>query len=259
MPRMDADSSEPVIRVRGLAKRFGEIQALAGIDFDVPAGTIVGLLGPNGAGKSTTLHCMLGVVEPDAGTIEVHGRSMATHRRQILAEIGFGSASVSLPQNLTVRENLITFARLYGVRDIRARIAELLEMVELPNVGHRVLSRLSTGQISRINLTKALIHRPKVLLLDEPTASLDPDIADKVCHLIRRIQHQEGVTVLYTSHNMYEVEKLCDDVVFLSRGRILATGHPAEILERFGSDSMESFFVSVARGGELLGPQEDDA
>ncbi|UCG32965.1 MAG: ABC transporter ATP-binding protein [Phycisphaerales bacterium] len=256
---MDADSSQPVVCVRGLAKRFGDIQALAGIDFDVPAARIVGLLGPNGAGKSTTLHCMLGVIEPDAGTIELRGRSLATHRQHILAEIGFGSASVSLPQNLTVNENLITFGRLYGVRDIRARIAELLEMVELPDVGDRVLSRLSTGQIIRINLTKALIHRPSVLLLDEPTASLDPDIADKVRTLIRRIQRHEGVTVLYTSHNMYEVEQLCDRVIFLNRGRIIARGSPQEILQQFGSESMESFFVQVARGGELIGRQEEDA
>jgi len=165
--------------------------------------------------------------------------------------VNFSSAYISLPFNLSVRENLEVFGRLYGVKDRSERIARLLEMFEIPDVANTVTGKLSSGQVTRVNLCKAFLNDPEILFLDEPTASLDPDIAEKVRSALKRVQRERGVTILYTSHNMREIELVCDRVIFLSRGRVVAEGTPREILERADAESLEKVFITIARGGAI--------
>jgi ABC-2 type transport system ATP-binding protein len=248
---------EPVIDVRGLTKRFGAVTAVSGLSFSVERGQIFGLLGPNGAGKTTTIQLLLGLTTPGAGSIRIFGLDATLHRRAILQRSNFSSAYVSLPSNLTVRENLQVFARLYGVRSPRFRIDELLALFEIPDVGKTVTGALSSGQATRLNLCKAFLNEPEILFLDEPTASLDPDIAEKVRAVLRRIQRERGVTILYTSHNMREVEILCDRVLFLSKGSSVCEGTPREVLERSRAGSLEQLFISIARDGGLRGVEDE--
>jgi len=249
-------SQPPVIEVRDLTKRFGAVAAVEGLSFSVERGRIFGLLGPNGAGKTTTIQLLLGLTTPTAGTIRVFGLDVARHRRAILQRSNFSSAYVSLPSNLTVRENLHVFARLYGLRRPQRRVAELLELFEIPDVAKTVTGALSSGQATRLNLCKALLNDPEVLFLDEPTASLDPDIAEKVRAILRRIQRERALTILYTSHNMREVEILCDRVLFLSKGRSVREGTPREVLEQSRAESLEQLFISIARDGDLRSTEE---
>jgi ABC-2 type transport system ATP-binding protein len=246
MPPADA-----VLTARDLRKRFGDLTALDGISFELKRGEILGLLGPNGAGKTTTIQLLLGLTSPTAGEVRLFGLDLARHRREILQRVNFSSTYVSLPSNLTVWENLNVFARLYGIRKPRARVEELLELFGIPEVKNRVTGALSSGQQTRIHLVKALINDPEILFLDEPTASLDPDIAAKVREVLHRVQRERGVSMIYTSHNMREVELMCDRVIFISRGRIVTEGTPAEIVERARSQSLEDLFISIARDGEL--------
>jgi ABC-2 type transport system ATP-binding protein len=227
------------------------VTAVGGLSFAVARGEIFGLLGPNGAGKTTTIQLLLGLTTPTAGEIRVLGLPLATHRREILRRCNFSSAYVSLPSNLTVRENLEVFARLYAVRDRRRRIAELLELFEIADTARRLTGALSSGQATRLNLCKAFLNDPEVLFLDEPTASLDPDIAEKVRVTLSRIQRERAVTMLYTSHNMREVEILCDRVLFLSRGRAVRQGTPAEVLADSRAESLEQLFIAIARDGDV--------
>jgi ABC-2 type transport system ATP-binding protein len=176
---------------------------------------------------------------------------VARERTRILARVNFSSAYIALPANLTVRQNLTVFARLYGIRRAETRIASLLELFEVPEVADRVTGGLSSGQLTRINLCKAFLNDPEVLFLDEPTASLDPDIADKVRTALRRIQRERSVTMIYTSHNMPEVERMCDRVLFLSRGRAVTSGTPAQVIARANSGSLEDVFLAIARGGDV--------
>ncbi len=244
-------SSETVIEVKGMTKRFGDVVAVDGVSFGVRRGEILGLLGPNGAGKTTLIHLMLGLVTPTAGGARLFGLEIGRNRRRILARVNFSSAYIALPSNLTVWENLNIFARLYGLRKPRAKIDMLLELFEVPGVINRKTGALSSGQITRVNLCKAFLNDPEVLFLDEPTASLDPDIAAKVRATLRRIQRERGVTMIYTSHNMREIELMCDRVVFLARGRVVVEGPPEEVLRRARSASLEEVFVAIARDGEL--------
>ena len=240
-------AGEPAIAVEGLTKRFGDVLAVDGVSFSVSRGAIFGLLGPNGAGKTTTIQLLLGLTTPSAGRIRILGRPMPRERRAILARVNFSSTYVSLPANLTVWENMNVFARLYGVRDPARRVAELLELFEVPAIRGKVTGSLSSGQLTRLNLCKAFVNDPQVLFLDEPTASLDPDIADKVRATLRRIQRERGVTMLYTSHNMAEVERMCDRVAFLRRGAIVAAGTPRELAGRSATGSLEDVFIAIAR------------
>jgi len=239
--------AENVIEVRSLTKRFGDVTAVDGISFELRRGEILGLLGPNGAGKTTTIQLLLGLTSPSEGEIRIFGLDPARHRREILQRVNFSSTYVSLPSNLKVRENLTVFARLYGLRKPRRKIEELLELLEIPEVMDRVTGALSSGQQTRIHLAKALINDPEILFLDEPTASLDPDIAAKVRDVLRRVQRERGVSMIYTSHNMREVELMCDRVMFLAGGRIAAAGTPAEVVERARSTSLEDLFIAIAR------------
>ncbi|HEX7329590.1 MAG TPA: ABC transporter ATP-binding protein [Casimicrobiaceae bacterium] len=234
--------------VRGLVKRYARVEAVAGISFDVCAGTTTALLGGNGAGKTTTLSMLLGVLLPTAGAIEVLGCDMLRERHRVLPRLNFTSPYVDLPKRLTVRENLSVFADLYGVARPSRRIDELAAEFDLGAVLRRPYGELSAGQRTRVSLAKALLNRPDLLLLDEPTASLDPDVGDRMRSYLERYQRDSGCTMLLASHNMGEVERMCSDVIMLRAGRIVDQGAPVELIARYGRDTMEEVFLDIARG-----------
>jgi ABC-2 type transport system ATP-binding protein len=257
----NTSSTDAITEVSQLTKRFNSLTALDSLSFKVCRGDILGLLGPNGAGKTTAIHCMLGLVTPSSGSIRIMGFDVARQRRKILARVNFSSAYTALPSNLTVRENLIVFARLYGLKSARERIDTLLELFEIEGTNDRLTGSLSSGQLTRLNLCKAFLNDPEILFLDEPTASLDPDIAAKVRERLQELQRQRGVTMIYTSHNMQEVEQMCDRVIFLATGRIVMQGSPAEIIKQSKSRSLEDLFIAIARNGHLyqtVDNQEDE-
>jgi ABC-2 type transport system ATP-binding protein len=239
--------TEPVVEARGLRKTFGDTVALEELSLTLSRNEIVGLLGVNGAGKTTALNMLLGLTTPTAGDIRIFGREFRPNRIAILQRTNFASAYVALPGNLTVGQNLYVFAKIYGIRDHRTRIAELLELLEIPHLRRRVTGQLSAGESTRVQLCKAYLNNPELLLLDEPTASLDPDIADKVRKFVRTQQRDRGAAVLYTSHNMRDIEEVCDRIVFIHKGKVLTTGTPAEVVERFKQDSLEDVFIRIAR------------
>jgi ABC-2 type transport system ATP-binding protein len=243
--------AEPVLRVTDLVKRFGEFTAVGGVSFDIAPGEILGLLGANGAGKTTAINMVLGLITPTSGRIEVFGRDLAQHRTAILRQMNFCSTYTNLPGNLLVWQNLTVFGKLYAVPDLPRRIDEVLALLEIGHLKKRVAGHLSAGESTRLNLCKALLNRPRLLLLDEPTASLDPDIADKVRKAVRRVCDEDGVTMLYTSHNMRDVEEVCDRVVFMHKGTVLHQGTPEEIVAHFQEKTLEDVFIRVARGGDL--------
>jgi ABC-2 type transport system ATP-binding protein len=238
-----------VIRVQHLTKRFGSLAVVDDLTFSVTAGEIVGFLGPNGAGKTTTLAMLLGLLLPSAGQVQILGLSMPAERQRILARVNFTSPYVSLPGNLTVSENLTVFAHMYGVRNARERIDGLLERFGLAAMRGRTANRLSSGEGTRLGLVKALLNDPDVLFLDEPTASLDPDGAERVREGLRAIRAQRRMTIFYTSHNMQEVERLSDRILFLFRGQLIADGPPGDVLRKFARENLEEMFLEVARHG----------
>jgi ABC-2 type transport system ATP-binding protein len=242
--------SAPAINVRDLTKRFRDDApaAVDGISFVVPRGRVVGLLGGNGAGKTTTISMLLGILVPSSGTVEVLGIDMRANRYPALARINFSSPYVDLPARLTVRENLSVFGGLYGVKDLRARIDELAALLDLGDLLARKNGSLSSGQKTRAALAKALINRPELLLLDEPTASLDPDTADRVRGHLAEYARAEGAAILLASHNMAEVERLCADVLMMKGGKIVDRGSPDALIARYGREDMEQVFLDVARG-----------
>ena len=240
--------NDSAISVRRLHKRYAKVDALRSVSFDVRAGTTTALLGGNGAGKTTTLSMLLGVLTPTAGAISVLGFDMLKFRYQVLPRMNFTSPYVDLPKRLTVRENLRVFADLYGVINPRERIAELADEFDLTALLKRPYGELSAGQRTRVSLAKALINRPEVLLLDEPTASLDPDIGDRMRTYLETYQRESRCTVLLASHNMSEVERMCDDVIMLRAGLVVDQGAPDELVARYGRDSMEEVFLDIARG-----------
>jgi ABC-2 type transport system ATP-binding protein len=245
------------IRVTHLTKRYGGVLAVDAIDFAAPAGATVGLLGGNGAGKSTTIAMLLGLLVPTEGSISVLGHNMARDRFAALARMNFSSPYVSLPQRLTVAQNLRVYGHLYGVPRLAQRIDELADELDLRELLDRPAGQLSAGQKTRVALAKALINRPELLLLDEPTASLDPDTGDWVRTWLERYRAETNCTILLASHNMAEVERLCSHVLMLKRGRIVDRGSPAELLDRYGRDDMEEVFLDIARdrrGGDHAQP-----
>lgn len=241
----------PIIEVHDLTKRFGNITAVDQIGFAVNKGEILGLLGPNGAGKSTTIQLLLGLTTPTSGRIIILGLDLGKHRRKILAKVNFSSADIYLPSNLTVWENLNIFGKLYGIRRPQKSIKNLLDFFGISNTLHVRAGTLSSGQITRLNLAKALINDPKILFLDEPTASLDPEIASRVRQMLLQIRKEREMTIIYTSHNMYEVEMMCDRILFMSRGRIVLEGTPDDIKQRTMVNSLEDLFITIARNGIL--------
>ena len=246
-PVAAAEAGSAIV-VRDLVKRYAKVDAVRGVSFDVRAGTTTALLGGNGAGKTTTLSMLLGVLLPTSGSIRVLGCDMLRDRYRVLPRLNFTSPYVDLPKRLTVRENLRVFADLYGIAKPRVRIDELAAEFDLGDLLRRPYGQLSAGQRTRVSLAKALLNRPEMLLLDEPTASLDPDIGDRMRTYLERYQHASGCTMLLASHNMNEVERMCDDVVMLRAGLIVDQGSPAQLVERYGRDTMEEVFLDVARG-----------
>lgn len=235
------------LAVKKLRKAYGDLVAADNISFDVNRDEIVGLLGPNGAGKSTTINMILGVLEPDSGYISIEGLDIASHRSEAVGRTNFAAVYTPLPGNLTVYQNLNIFGRLYGVRDIPGRIDELLKQFDLGYFRNTKCGALSSGEQTRVSLAKAMLNRPHLLLLDEPTASLDPATAQDVRAKIREFANQGSGGVLWTSHNMYEVEEVCDRVLFLSHGRILLTGDPKTLPAEHGKKTLEELFITVAR------------
>ncbi len=245
------------IRVSGLTKRYGDVLAVDAIDFSVRAGATLGLLGGNGAGKTTTIAMLLGLLVPTAGSITVLGHDMARDRFAALARMNFSSPYVSLPQRLSVAENLRVYGHLYDVPQIEQRIATLAEELDLGALLNRPAGQLSAGQKTRVALAKALINRPELLLLDEPTASLDPDTGDLVRSWLERYRAETGCTILLASHNMAEVERMCDHVLMLKQGRIVDRGSPAALLSRYGRADMEEVFLDIARDRRAARETED--
>lgn len=239
--------SKTVIEVRDLTKRYGEIDAVRGVSFAVKAGITIGLLGGNGAGKTTTITMMLGLLEPSHGSVTILGCNMATDRYRALPYMNFSSPYVDLPHRLSVRENLRVYAGLYSVSAPNVRIAELAEQLHMTEFLNRPSGKLSAGQKTRVALAKALINKPRVLLLDEPTASLDPDTADWIRGYLEEYQRDTGATILLASHNMQEVERLCSDVLMMRQGKIVNRGSPSELLAQYGRRTMDEVFLDVAR------------
>lgn len=240
-------SGPGILEVEGLRRTFGSTAAVDGISFRVAGGEIVGLLGPNGAGKTTTLSTILGVLEPSAGTIRIDGLDIAARRRAALERTNFAAVYSPLPGNLSVVQNLRIFGKLYGVRRLGERIEEVLEQLDLTAFRDVRCGVLSSGEQTRVGLAKALLNRPRLLLLDEPTASLDPASARDIRAQIRELASADTGGVLWTSHNMREVEEVCHRVLFLSRGRILLEGDPRKLPRQHGRATLEELFIAVAR------------
>ena len=240
----------PIIEVRDLRKSFARTVAVDGVSFAMARGSVAGLLGGNGAGKTTTIGMLLGLILPSAGSITVMGEDMVRHRHRVLPRMNFSSPYVDFPARLTVRETLEVFARLYGVRDRAGRIARLAGDLHLRRFLDQRAGSLSAGQKTRLALAKALINTPELLLLDEPTASLDPDTGDWIRAYLEAYRRETGASILLASHNMSEVERLCDDVLMMRAGRIVDRGAPDALRARFGRDNMEQVFLDIARAGE---------
>jgi len=249
--RVSALMLPPVLTVRDLVKDFGSFRAVDGISFDLARGEVLGLLGPNGAGKTTVMNMLLGLVSPSSGSIRIFDKSLEKSRIAILRRMNFSSAYTSLPGNLLVRQNLMVFALMYGLSDCRRRVRETMERFGVTELAERTTGQLSAGESTRVNLCKAFLNDPELLLLDEPTASLDPDVVDKVRNLIRETQRESGTSIIYTSHNMQDIELVCDRVIFLHRGRLIRMGTPREIKESFDSATLEDVFIQIARSGDL--------
>ena len=236
-----------VLSTAGLCKRYGDVVAADGVSFEVNHNEIVGLLGPNGAGKTTTINMILGVLEPDNGSIKIDGLDLSSRRSQALARTNFAAVYAPLPGNLTVYQNLRVFGCLYGVKNLYGRIDELLKYFELEAFRDKKCGVLSSGEQTRVGLAKAMLNNPRLLLLDEPTASLDPATAREIRVKIREFAARMKCGVLWTSHNMYEVEDVCSHVLFLSHGRILLEGDPKKLPAQHGKKTLEELFITVAR------------
>lgn len=243
----DDSGIRPVLSVSQLGKRYGDITAVADVCFSVAQGEIVGLLGPNGAGKTTTLSMVLGVLLPDTGRILVDGHDVTRHRTKALAITNFAAVYAPLPGNLTVTQNLRFFGLIYGVRKLSQRIEDLLRQFDLLTFRDTRCGLLSSGEQTRVCLAKAMLNRPRLLLLDEPTASLDPATARDIREQIKAIAATGDSGILWTSHNMYEVEDVCDRVMFMSRGRILLEGDPKQLPQQYGESTLDDLFVRLAR------------
>ncbi len=240
--------STPVVRVHDLTKRFGDFTAVDHVSFEIQPGETVGLLGPNGAGKTTTFQMLLGVITPTHGTIEMFGLNLLEHRETILRQVNFSSTYISMPYALTVEENLHVVGRLYGLTDIKRRIDDMLKKLDMESMRHTLTRKLSSGQITRLTLAKAVMTEPKILFLDEPTASLDPDIAHRIKEFLKEYRETSGLSMLYTSHNMREMEEMSNRIMFLRGGKIIAQGTTKEVVTQYGERDLERVFLKISRG-----------
>jgi ABC-2 type transport system ATP-binding protein len=245
-------SQSLAIEVIDLCKRYGDVAAVDGISFQVAKGSICALLGGNGAGKTTTLAMLLGLLLPTSGTIRILGADMVKNRFAVLPRMNFTSPYVDLPHRLTVEQNLEVYARLYGIRRRRERLRRLAATFDLEALWHRTYGSLSAGQRTRVALAKSLLNEPEVLLMDEPTASLDPASADTVRTWLEDYQRRTGATVLLASHNMQEVERLCREVVMLRQGRVVDRDTPEALVRKHGRDTLEEVFIDIARDAATL-------
>ena len=244
---MTGSSATPVATVDNLTKRFGEVTAVDSIGFSVAEGSITALLGGNGAGKTTTLAILLGLLLPTSGSVTVFGEDMLRHRYRVLPRMNFSSPYMDLPKRLSVAENLTVYAHLYGLDQTRERVAKIARDMEISAFLDRSTGTLSAGQRTRVALAKALLNEPRLLLMDEPTASLDPDTSDWVRGYLESYRQRTGATILLASHNMAEVERLCDHVEMLREGKIVDRGSPADLIARYGRNTLEEVFLDIAR------------
>jgi len=237
------------IKIKNLSKKYKDTQAVNNISFSIEKNKTLGLLGPNGCGKTTSIGMMLGLIKPTSGEILIDNKNIESFKRdEILSRINFASPYIELPKKLTVRQNLEVYARLYGIKNLKGRIEEISEDLDIKNFFNRKTGELSSGQKNRVSLAKSLINKPEILLLDEPTASLDPDIGDFVRTYIQKYRSKNQVTVLLASHNMNEVERLCDSIIMMKEGEIIDRGTCGEIIKKHGRNNLEETFLKLARG-----------
>jgi len=237
----------PSIEINNLNKKYKDIFAVKNINFKINKGKTIGLLGPNGCGKSTTIGMMLGLIKPTSGSVLINGKNIENNRTSLLEKINFISPYIELPKKLTIEENLKVYGRLYGVKNLNDKILELMETLNLNEFRKRKTGELSSGQKNRVSLAKALINDPEILLLDEPTASLDPDVGDYVRSIIEKFVAKNGSTILLASHNMNEVERLCDEVMMMKNGEIIDQGKSDDLISKHGRKNLEEVFLKIVR------------
>ena len=235
------------IEVNNLVKQFKNALAVNNISFKINKGTIIGLLGPNGCGKSTTIGMMLGLIKPTSGTVVINGQNIENNRTSLLEKMNFISPYIELPKKLTVEENLKVYGRLYGVKNLEGKISEIMEKLNLTEFKKRKTGELSSGQKNRVSLAKALVNDPEILFLDEPTASLDPDVGDNIRTFIEDFASKKGATILLASHNMNEVERLCHEVMMMKDGKIIDKGKSSDLINKHGRKNLEEVFLKIVR------------
>ncbi len=245
---------KPVLEVKNLVKKFGDFVAVDGISFNLEEGQILGFLGPNGAGKSTTINCLLGIVKPDEGQVRVFGKDLYKNRSEVMKNINYCSAEYNAGWHLTVYETLLVYSKFYEVAHAKERISEVLEMFGIGDLRNKSIRTLSFGQRARISLCKSLLNKPKLLLLDEPMASMDPDVVDKGIELVKKIQKESSMSILYTSHNMWEIEQVADNVIFINHGKVVARGSPLGLTKEHlkfeaKEPNLREVFIQLSRGG----------
>ena len=235
------------IEINNLSKQYKRASAVKNISFKINKGKTIGLLGPNGCGKSTTIGMMLGLIKPTSGVVLINGKNIENNRTNLLEKINFISPYIELPKKLTIQENLEIYGRLYGVKNLKNKILELMEMLNLTEFRKRKTGELSSGQKNRVSLAKALVNDPEILLLDEPTASLDPDVGDYVRGVIESFSSKNNATILLASHNMNEVERLCDEVMMMKNGEIIDQGKSVDLISKHGRKNLEEVFLKIVR------------
>ena len=243
---------ENLVEVKNIKKKYGSKEAVKGISFNIKENEILGLLGPNGSGKTTTIGMMLGLLKPSHGEILIDGKKIEENRIETLQKINFISPYIELPKKLTLKQNLIVYCKLYNVLDIKNRIEYLVEKLRLEDLLNRVTGELSSGQKNRASLAKALINNPTVLFLDEPTASLDPEIGDFVRSFLENYKKEKKISILLASHNMTEVTRLCETVLMMKDGIIIDKGHPEELIKKHGRKNLEEVFLKLSRSSDEL-------
>ena len=239
--------NKAIIEINNLSKKFNNIVAVKNINFKINKGKIIGLLGPNGCGKSTTIGMILGLIKPSSGTVIINGQNIENNRTNILEKMNFISPYIELPKKLTVEENLKVYGRLYGIKNLKNKVFDLMEKLNLTEFRKRKTGELSSGQKNRVSLAKALINNPEILLLDEPTASLDPDVGDYIRSFIEDYASNNGATILLASHNMNEVERLCYEVLMMKNGEIIDKGKCSDLVNKHGRKNLEEVFLKIVR------------